>query len=94
MCGLLVHVYEKRYLLAACGDYDNLEVKHILDMAAVYLMTDDSGALCDIYHTTSYGNQDATLLYFMRQDQLPGFILRQKNLSNFSENQQPDLDTH
>lgn len=84
----------KRYLLAACGDYDNLEVKHILDMAAVYLMTDDSGTLCDIYHTTSYGNQDATLLYFMRQDQLPGFILRQKNLSNFSENQQPDLDTH
>lgn len=88
-----VHVYDESLSLGRVRDYDNLETKHILDIAAVYLMTDDSGALCDIYHTTAYGKQDATLLYFMRQEQLPGFILRQKNLSNFPKNQQPDLDT-
>lgn len=88
-----VHVYDESLSLGRVRDYDNLETKHILDIAAVYLMTDDSGALCDIYHTTAYGKQDATLLYFMRQEQLPGFILRQKSLSNFPKNQPPDLDT-
>ena len=80
-----VHVYDEALSLGRVRDYDNLEVKHILDMAAAFLMTDDSGALCDIYHTTAYGKQDGTLLYIMEQGQLPDFILRQKKLSNFQE---------
>ena len=79
------HIYDHNLPIKAVRDYDNLEVKHILDMAAAFLMTDDSGALCDIYHTTAYGKQDGTLLYIMEQGQLPDFILRQKKLSNFQE---------
>lgn len=78
-----VHVYDEALSLGRVRDCDNLEVKHLLDTAAAFLMTDDSGLLCDIYHTTAYGKQDGTLLYIMPQEQLPGFILRQKNISNF-----------
>jgi hypothetical protein len=88
-----VHVYDEALSLGRVRDYDNLEIKHLLDIAASFLMADDSGRLCDMYHTTAYGKQDGTLLYIMQQAQLPGFILRQKSLSNFSEKQQPNLDT-
>ncbi len=88
-----VHVYDEALSLGRVRDYDNLEIKHILDMVASFLMADDSGCLCDMYHTTTYGERDSTLLYIMPQDYLPGFILRQKSLSNFPKNQPPDLDT-
>ena len=31
-------------------DYDNLELKQILDAVAVWLLTDNGGLLCDAYH--------------------------------------------
>ena len=80
-----VHIYDEELSLGRVRDYDNLEIKHLLDIATAFLMTDDSGRLCDIYHTTAYGKQDGSLLYVMKQNQLPGFILRQKSLSNFPE---------
>jgi len=40
-------------------DYDNLELKSILDAAAAYLMVSDAGLLCDTYHTTELGRGTA-----------------------------------
>ena len=46
-------------------DYDNLEWKQLLDVAASYLLVDDSGLLCDAYFTTELGETDCTRIFIM-----------------------------
>ena len=46
-------------------DYDNLEWKQLLDVAASYLLVDDSGLLCDAYITTELGETDCTRIFIM-----------------------------
>ena len=46
-------------------DYDNLEWKQLLDVAASYLLVDDSGLLCDAYFTTELGETDCTHIFIM-----------------------------
>ena len=41
------HVYCKDLPLQRVRDYDNLELKQFLDVAASFILTDDSGLLCD-----------------------------------------------
>ena len=38
-------------------DYDNLELKQFLDVAASFILTDDNGLLCDAYNTTELGEE-------------------------------------
>lgn len=84
-----VHVYDKALSLERIRDYDNIQMKHILDTIATFLMADDSGLLCDAYHTTEYGDTDCTCMYIMSQSQLPAFISRLKTcpkaISSFEE---------
>lgn len=85
-----VHIYDRALSLERIRDYDNLEMKHILDTVATFLMADDTGMLCDAYHTTEYGDADCTCIYIMPQDRLPDFISSRKShpksISNFEEN--------
>ena len=46
-------------------DIDNLELKQLLDVAASYLLVDDSGLLCDAYITTELGETDCTRIFIM-----------------------------
>lgn len=46
-------------------DYDNLELKQLLDVAASYLLTDDNGLLCDAYITAELGDTDCTRIFIM-----------------------------
>ena len=84
-----VHVYDKNLSLGRIRDYDNLELRHILNTVSTFLMTDDSGALCDVFNTTELGETDCTRVYIMPQKQLPGFIAKLKNspntVSNFAD---------
>lgn len=84
-----VHVYDKALSLERIRDYDNMQMKHILDTVATFLMADDTGLLCDAYHTTEYGDADCTCIYIMSQDRLPDFISGRKSypksISNFEE---------
>ena len=81
------HVYDRSYPLKRTRDYDNLEIKSVLDVIGSFLLTDDSGALCDIYHTTEVADTDCTKVSIMSPDQFPVWLERQKGLksiSNFS----------
>lgn len=84
-----VHIYDQTLSLERIRDYDNLEMKHILDTIATFLMADDSGILCDAYHTTEYGDVDCTRIYIMPQQSLPAFISERKSypksISNFGD---------
>ena len=60
-------------------DYDNLEMKQILDVVCAYLMMDDNGLLCNVYNTTELGEEDVTKLFVMDQDMFPGWLEEHQN---------------
>lgn len=59
-------------------DYDNLELKRIQDVIASFILTDDTGALCDTYHTTELGEADATRVSIMDSDFFAEWLCAQK----------------
>lgn len=80
-----LHIYDCTLPSRRIRDYDNLECKQLLDTAAAFLMTDDSGLLCDLYHTTLSGSEDYTMLIIMNKNRFPSWLERQKEHENGSE---------
>ncbi len=81
------HVFDESLPTMRVRDYDNLECKQVLDTAAGFLMTDDSGLLCDAYHTTEFGERDCTILTIMEKSSFPTWLKegkeREKTISDF-----------
>lgn len=59
------HIYSDKLPLRRIRDYDNLELKQLLDVIAAFVMKDDSGLLCDAYNTTEIGENDCTRITVM-----------------------------
>ena len=60
-------------------DYDNLELKQCLDVAASFILTDDNGLLCDAYNTTELGDEDCTRLFLMGCARFPAWLAERQN---------------
>lgn len=73
-----VHVYDQKLSVSRIRDYDNLELKQILDVACSFFLTDDSGCFCDQYQTTEMGESDATMLYIMENDCFSEWLAKRK----------------
>ena len=79
-------IYDQNLSLHRVRDYDNLEFKQILDTIAAYVLVDDTGLLCDSYHTTELGTHDHTIVSIMDCEAFPGWIKsRQKCIRTISE---------
>lgn len=77
----IVHIYNKD--LIAKGryrDYDNIELKGIIDTINTFLLTDDNGILCDIYNTSQISDEDLTLIFIIKKDIFPKWILAYVNV--------------
>lgn len=72
------HVFDETLSVKRVRDYDNLECKQLLDTAAAFLMTDDSGLFCDAYHSTEFGRKDCTILTIMETDYFPIWLETKK----------------
>ena len=77
-----VLVYDKNLPERRIRDYDNLELKPILDAAAAYLMKSDAGLLRDTYHTTELGDTDCLRLFIMDTDRYPRWYAERKAAKN------------
>lgn len=75
----LRHVYDTELGAKYVRDYDNIEIKPVLDAVALYFMPDDSGLCCDLYHTTGTGPRSCTELYLMDSNLFPAWLARQKS---------------
>ena len=64
-------------------DYDNLECKQILDTVAAFLMKDDSGLLCDVYHCTQFGTEDCTILTIMEKSYFSKWLKAHENAAKY-----------
>lgn len=68
------HVYCQDLPERRVRDYDNLELKQFLDVAASFILTDDSGLLCDAYNTTELGETDCTRISIMDSALFPRWL--------------------
>ncbi|MCI9264550.1 MAG: hypothetical protein HFF06_08215 [Oscillospiraceae bacterium] len=73
------HVYCHEQPERRVRDYDNLQLKQLLDVVSAFIMVDDSGLLCDAYNTTELGDADCTRIFVMAQGQFPGWLERRQN---------------
>jgi len=55
-------------------DYDNLEVKQYLDAVAAYLLIDDGGLFCDVFHTSELDATDCTRMFIMDGALFPSWL--------------------
>ena len=83
-----VHIYDENLSLSRIRDYDNVETRSVLNAVSTFLMTDDSGRLCDVFHTTKLGKYSCTQIHIMPKKEFQNFILRLENdvksMSNFA----------
>ena len=81
------HIYDCKLPDRRVRDYDNLELKKLLDVVASFLMEDDSGLLCDAYNTTELGEMDCTCISIMDKDRFSEWLKerdnRLKSISDF-----------
>lgn len=81
------HVYSHDLPSRRVHDYDNMELKQILDVLAAFIMTDDSGLLCDAYNTTEFDARDCTRISIMEKKQFAAWLSehekRVKSISDF-----------
>ena len=73
------HIYSKELPLSRVRDYDNLELKQLLDVIAAFVMEDDSGLLCDAYNTTELGEQDCTCISVMGKERFSEWLEEREN---------------
>ena len=79
-------IYDQQLPLQRIRDYDNLEFKQILDTIATYVLRDDTGLFCDMFHTTQLGEKDCTIIYVMEKNTFPEWLKSRKDeLQNISE---------
>lgn len=80
------HVYDESMPSTRIRDYDNLELKQLLDVVSSFVMLDDSGLLCDAYNTTELGTTDCTRMTIMPKERFPKWLEERKNvIKNISD---------
>ena len=73
------HVYDRELSSRRIRDYDNLELKQILDVVSTFVMVDDTGLLCDAYNTTELGESDCTRITVMEKERFTEWLNKRKN---------------
>lgn len=73
------HIYDKELSSRRIRDYDNLELKQILDVVSTFVMVDDTGLLCDAYNTTEFGESDCTRITVMEKERFTEWLNKRKN---------------
>ena len=68
------HIYARCLPIKAVRDYDNLEMKEVLDIIALYCMTDDTGALCDQFQTTRFADSSCTIISVMQKEKFSAWL--------------------
>lgn len=80
------HIYSEELPLRRVRDYDNLELKQLLDVISTFVMDDDTGLLCDAYNTTEIGENDCTRITVMDTGSFPEWLKkREKTLKSISD---------
>lgn len=73
------HVYSEKFHNRRVRDYDNLELKQLLDVLSTFIMEDDTGLLVDAYNTTEIGETDCTRISVMGKERFQKWLAEREN---------------
>jgi len=73
------HIYDEAFPSRRICDYDNLELKSVLDTVSAFVMTDDGGKYCDVFHTTGYAGKDYTRISVMTKNKFKEWVKNREN---------------
>lgn len=73
------HIYSEKFHNRRVRDYDNLELKQLLDVISTFIMEDDTGLLVDAYNTTEIGETDCTRISVMGKDNFQRWLTKREN---------------
>ena len=73
------HIYSRELQPRRVRDYDNLELKQLLDVISTFIMEDDTGLLCDAYNTTEVGEYDCTRISVMDRERFSEWLSEREN---------------
>lgn len=80
------HIYSAELPIRRIRDYDNLELKQLLDVVSTFVMEDDTGLLVDAYNTTEIGTVDCTRIFVMDKDRFSDWLAeREKAIKSISD---------
>jgi len=76
----IAHVYNEQLIYKGRKrDYDNIETKGIIDVINAFLLNDDNGFLCSVYHASEFSDNDYTHISIMKEDMFFKWFLDRKN---------------
>ena len=68
------HIYCKDTPSRRIRDYDNIELKPVLDTVSAFVMTDDGGRFCDVFHTTKYAEKNCAKISVMTKNKFTEWL--------------------
>ncbi len=84
----VVHQYDESLGLPLYREDDGIEMKRIMDVIEIMLLTNDSGLLCTVLHCVELGPADEMRIYLMTPEVLPKWLeCRSRESSQCSEEQ-------
>lgn len=76
----ICHSYDARLSKGVLFDYDNLQLKQLIDVIASHVLTDDNAKLCNIYHSCLPSDRDCTKIYIMPKSSFSKWLLLYETL--------------
>ena len=73
------HIYSEKFHNRRVRDYDNLELKQLLDVLSTFIMEDDTVLLVDAYNTTEIGERDCTRISVMGKERFTLWLSEREN---------------
>ena len=78
----ICHSYDTKLSKGVFFDYDNLQLKQLIDIIAAHILTDDNANLCNIYHSCLPSDKDCTKVYIMPKNTFSKWLLLYESLEN------------
>lgn len=78
----ICHSYDSRISRGVLFDYDNLQLKQLIDVIASHVLTDDNAKLCNVYHSCLPSDKDCTKVYIMPKNTFSKWLLLYETLEN------------
>ena len=74
------HVYDRDRSERQYRDHDNVELNRVVDIVAMYVMTDDSPMRCRHFYCSAPGSGERTEVYVVPQDEFSRWLEMEKDI--------------
>jgi hypothetical protein len=76
------HVYDRKRPERRYRDHDNIELSMVLDIVALYVMTDDSPMRCRHFYCSAPGSEDRTEVYVVPREEFVEWVTLEKTMGD------------